>query len=68
MRGRHGCAEPRPRPAFDLALVDLSMPGLSGWEVATGLRAAQPKVSIALVTGWGDQIDFARRGRAGSTT
>ena len=47
------------RPAFDLALVDLSMPGLSGWEVAKGLRAAQPDVPIALVTGWGDQIDFA---------
>ena len=46
-------------PAFDLALVDLSMPGLSGWEVAKGLRAAQPNVPIALVTGWGDQIDFA---------
>jgi signal transduction histidine kinase/CheY-like chemotaxis protein len=45
-------------PAFDLALVDVSMPGLSGWEVATGLRATQPKVPIALVTGWGDQIDF----------
>jgi CheY-like chemotaxis protein len=45
-------------PAFDLALVDLSMPGLSGWEVATGLRATQPSVPIALVTGWGDQIDF----------
>jgi CheY-like chemotaxis protein len=43
--------------AFDLALVDLSMPGLSGWEVAKGLRAAQPAVPIALVTGWGDQID-----------
>ena len=45
-------------PPFDLALVDLSMPGLSGWEVAKGLRAAQPEVPIALVTGWGDQIDF----------
>src|SRR5262249_60007359 len=43
-------------PGFDLALVDLSMPGLSGWEVAKGLRAAQPAVPIALVTGWGDQI------------
>jgi len=43
---------------FDLALVDLSMPGLSGWDVAKGLRAAQPDVPIALVTGWGDQIDF----------
>ena len=45
-------------PSFDLALVDLSMPGLSGWDVAKGLRAAQPQVPIALVTGWGDQIDF----------
>ena len=45
-------------PAFDLALVDLSMPGISGWEVAKGLRAAQPEVPIALVTGWGDQIDL----------
>jgi len=45
-------------PAFDLALVDLSMPGLSGWEVAKGVRAAQPNVPIALVTGWGDQVDF----------
>jgi CheY-like chemotaxis protein len=45
-------------PAFDLALVDLSMPGLSGWEVAKALRAAQPQVPIALVTGWGDQIDL----------
>jgi signal transduction histidine kinase/CheY-like chemotaxis protein len=44
---------------FDLALVDLSMPGLSGWDVAKGLRAAQPGVPIALVTGWGDQIDFS---------
>jgi CheY-like chemotaxis protein len=45
-------------PAFDLALVDLSMPGLSGWEVAQRLRAARPEVPIALVTGWGDQIDL----------
>jgi CheY-like chemotaxis protein len=45
-------------PPFDLALVDLSMPTISGWEVAKALRAAQPKVPIALVTGWGDQIDF----------
>jgi nitrogen-specific signal transduction histidine kinase len=45
-------------PPFDLALVDLSMPGISGWEVAKGLRAAQPAVPIALVTGWGDQIDL----------
>ena len=46
------------RRAFDLALVDLSMPGMSGWDVAKALREVQPLVPIALVTGWGDQIDF----------
>jgi CheY-like chemotaxis protein len=51
-------------PPFDLAFVDLSMPGLSGWDVARGLRAAQPGIAIALLTGWGDQIDFGEaRGR-----
>jgi DNA-binding response OmpR family regulator len=34
------------------------MPGLSGWDVAKELRTAQPDVPIALITGWGDQIDF----------
>jgi signal transduction histidine kinase len=52
-------------PAFDLALVDLSMPGMSGWEVAKGLREAQPQVPIALVTGWGDQIDFGEARQRG---
>jgi signal transduction histidine kinase len=55
--GRSALSQVEGSP-FDLALVDLSMPGLSGWEVAKGLRAAQPQVPIALVTGWGDQIDF----------
>jgi signal transduction histidine kinase/CheY-like chemotaxis protein len=56
--GTAALAQVDGRP-FDLALVDLSMPGLSGWDVAKGLRAAQPEVVIALVTGWGDQIDFS---------
>jgi CheY-like chemotaxis protein len=42
---------------FDLALLDLSMPGLSGWDVATRIRAASPRTPIVLITGWGDQID-----------
>jgi CheY-like chemotaxis protein len=50
---------------FDLALVDLSMPGMSGWDVAKGLREVQPQVPIALVTGWGDQIDFGEAQQRG---
>src|SRR5262249_44737047 len=55
--GASALAQVGGRP-FDLALVDLSMPGLSGWDVAKGLRAVQPNVPVALVTGWGDQIDL----------
>jgi signal transduction histidine kinase/ActR/RegA family two-component response regulator len=59
----HSALEHVGGPPFDLALVDLSMPTISGWEVAKALRAAQPQVPIAMVTGWGDQIDF-REARA----
>jgi signal transduction histidine kinase len=52
-------------PPFDLALIDVSMPGMSGWDVAKRLREAQPHVPIALVTGWGDQIDFGEARRRG---
>ena len=52
-------------PPFDLALVDLSMPGMSGWDVAKRLREARPEVPIALVTGWGDQIDLAEAKKRG---
>src|SRR5262249_2355257 len=44
---------------FDPALIDLAIPGRSCWDVAKGLRAAQPEVPVAVVTGGGDQIDFS---------
>jgi signal transduction histidine kinase len=44
---------------YDLALLDLSMPGLSGWEVAARIRATGHRTPIVLITGWGDQIDPA---------
>jgi signal transduction histidine kinase/ActR/RegA family two-component response regulator len=42
---------------FDLVLTDLGMPGLSGWEVAHQAKALAPRTPVAMVTGWGDQID-----------
>ena len=42
---------------FDLVITDLSMPGMSGWDVAAALQRAQPGVAIGLVTGWGEQVD-----------
>jgi signal transduction histidine kinase/ActR/RegA family two-component response regulator len=44
--------------AFDLVMVDLSMPGLSGWEVVSHIRVKQPRPAVCLITGWGDQIDW----------
>jgi signal transduction histidine kinase/ActR/RegA family two-component response regulator len=50
---------------FDLALLDLSMPGLSGWDVAERARRSHPDLPIALITGWGDDIDAAEAGVRG---
>jgi CheY-like chemotaxis protein len=40
-----------PRP-FDVALVDLAMPDMNGIELAQLLRANDPALRLALVTGW----------------
>jgi len=48
------------RGVFDLVFTDLSMPELSGLEVARAVKKMTPKVPVILVTGWGDQLDPAR--------
>ncbi|HEV8310422.1 MAG TPA: GAF domain-containing protein [Methylomirabilota bacterium] len=50
---------------LDLALIDLGLPGLSGWDVAARLRAASPELPLVLITGWGDQLDPAALERSG---
>src|SRR5206468_2267497 len=49
----------------DSVLSDISMPGLSGWDVATQLRTRFPTIPIGFVTGWGDQLDPERLTRTG---
>jgi GAF domain-containing protein len=42
---------------FDLVITDLSMPAMSGWEVADAVAAVRPDLPVGIVTGWGDQVD-----------
>lgn len=38
--------------SWDLVLTDLGMPGMSGWEVAAGIKETSPEIPVVLVTGW----------------
>jgi CheY-like chemotaxis protein len=51
--------------AIDVVLSDVSMPGMSGWEVAPACRARFPDVPVGLITGWGDHLDPAELARHG---
>jgi two-component system cell cycle sensor histidine kinase/response regulator CckA len=46
--------------AIDLVFTDVGMPGMSGWEVAKSIKAKDPSIPVALITGWGIQIDYEK--------
>jgi len=50
---------------FDAAIVDLRMPGLSGWDVITHVKKASPETEVIISTGHGsmeEAIQALRRG------
>ncbi|NQU45385.1 diguanylate cyclase [bacterium] len=42
---------------FDLVFTDLSMPGMSGWEVARQIKQIHPETVIVLTSGWGKDFN-----------
>ena len=44
----------------ELVITDLGMPEVSGWDVATGVKALSPSTSVILMTGWGITLDKDR--------
>lgn len=59
---------------FDLALCDVGMPGMSGWQVAREIARLAPDMAVWMLPGWANEIDescfkcragIARRCRAG---
>jgi PAS domain S-box-containing protein len=64
--GRSALDAAREAPP-DLALLDIGMPGMNGYEVARALRATPglEHVTLAALTGWGGQDDRVRSREAG---
>jgi signal transduction histidine kinase/ActR/RegA family two-component response regulator len=51
--------------AFDLVLTDLGMPKVSGWEVGKALKKMNPKVPVAIITGWGMELNREKMRESG---
>lgn len=62
--GRQGLALAE-RMAPQLVLLDLGMPGLSGYDVCRRLRAGGQPMTIVAITGWGAEADRAATVAAG---
>jgi len=45
------------RERFDMLITDLGMPGMSGLELAGAVHEKLPKMPIAMITGWGTQLN-----------
>ena len=51
---------------FDAAIIDLRMPGLSGWDVIEHLQQVAPQTDVIISTGHGDMDDAIRALRLGA--
>lgn len=43
-----------------IIFTDLGMPGMSGWDLSKEIKARNPKSVVAVITGWGAQLDPER--------
>ncbi len=51
--------------AFDLVFTDLGMPKLSGWDVGKTIKEINPKTPVAMITGWGVELDREKLNESG---
>ena len=50
---------------FDIVLTDLSLPGMSGWDVAVAVRQKSPATPVVLLSGWDIDGKDERIGQSG---
>jgi CheY-like chemotaxis protein len=53
------------RFAPDLALLDIGLPGMDGYELAQRLRSTHPEIRLIALTGYGQATDRERTRAAG---
>jgi PAS domain S-box-containing protein len=63
--GQSGLGELERGRAFDLVLTDLSLPGMSGWDICEKVKAGFPNVTVGLITGWGATLDADKARESG---
>ncbi len=61
-RDAPGAAEIFPTECFEMVILDQSLPGISGLEIAEDLRKQDPNLILVLISGWGrkEVLDKAR--------
>jgi CheY-like chemotaxis protein len=64
---RDGNAAASVAAAFrpDVAVLDIGLPGIDGYQLARALRAAQPRLRLIALTGYGQDSDAAAAIQAG---
>ncbi len=45
------------RDAYDIVILDIGMPGMDGYQVARAIRERYPDITLAALTGWGQETD-----------
>jgi signal transduction histidine kinase/ActR/RegA family two-component response regulator len=50
---------------FDLVFTDLGMPKVSGWEVGKAIKGINPRIPVAMITGWGMELSRAKMSENG---
>lgn len=66
-RGDEGIIFVRDQPvAIDLALLDLTLPGLSGEDTLRLLHALRPQLPVILMSGYGESDILSRLGQHGA--
>ena len=51
---------------FDLVFTDLTMPGISGWEVVASVKRLRGDIPVIVFTGWAAGLDDAEVERRGA--